>query len=122
MDQDYNNLLTLFRIFKNRPSHLARFLIDNKALDDKFLKKIEGSGKLSNIDRSNIEDGQYFKNISEMKSYYDSLMEDFDLMKSKKSKKELREYLSNLLNKAIMEEDFEEAARIRDFIFFNKIK
>jgi hypothetical protein len=119
----YKNLLTLLRIFKNRPNHLSKFLLENKALTDDFLKKIENNDKLSNINPSKIGDGHfYFSNISEMKSYYTSLVEDLDLMKTKRDRETLKKDLQEMINKALLEEDYEEAARIRDFMISNKLK
>ena len=31
------NLINLFKLFKNRPNHLVKFLLDNDAFTDKFL-------------------------------------------------------------------------------------
>ncbi len=122
MDKN-KNLLILLRIFKNRPNHLSKFLLDNKAFTEDFLKKIESNEKLSNINPSKIgEDHFYFSNISEMKSYYTSLVEDLDLMKSKKDRESLKHDLQLMIEKAILEENYEEAARIRDFMISNKLK
>jgi hypothetical protein len=123
VDNNYKNLITLLNAFKNRPNHLSRFLLENKAFTDEFLSKIESNEKLSNINLSKIGDESfYFSNITEMKSFYSSLVEDLELIKSKKDKETLKKDLLELLSKAILNEDYEEAARIRDFMIFNKLK
>lgn len=120
---NHKNLVKLLNIFKNRPNHLSRFLLDNKAFTEEFLSKIESNDKLSDINLSKIgDDSFYFSNISEMKLFYSSLVEDLDMMKSKKDKDSLKRDLLELIEKAINEEDYEEAARIRDFMISNKLK
>lgn len=123
MDKNYKNLLTLLKIFKNRPNHLSRFLLENNALTEDFLSKIEENEKLSNVNPSKIGDDHfYFSNISEMKSYYASLVEDLDNLKSKKDEESLKMDLLEMINIALLEENYEEAARIRDFMIHNKLK
>ena len=96
MSENYKNLLTILKIFKNRPNHLSKFLLENKALTKEFLDKIENNDKLSNINLSKIgEDHFYFSNISEMKSYYASLVDDLELMNSKKDRESLKKDLTS---------------------------
>jgi len=45
----YRNLYLLLKVFKNRPFHLAKYLLDNKALNDSFLKKVAESDKIKNL-------------------------------------------------------------------------
>ncbi len=121
--ENHKNLITLLKIFKNRPNHLSRFLLDNKAFTEEFLSKISSNDKLSDINLSKIGDNSfYFSNISEMKVFYSSLVEDLDIMKSKKDRDVLKKDLLDLISKAIDEENYEEAARIRDFMISNKLK
>ena len=47
------NLITLLKIFKNRPYHLSKYLLDNSAFDNSFLNKIKNSDKLSTLSESN---------------------------------------------------------------------
>lgn len=123
MERDYKNLLVLIRMFKNRPNHLSKFLIENNALTKEFLDRIEISDKLSNANLSKTgEDSYYFTNITEMKAYYSSLIDDLELVKTKKSREDLKKYLTEGLETAILNEDFEEASRIRDFIIMNKLR
>ena len=43
MNNSELNLVNLFKLFKNRPYHLTRFLLDQDALKDNFLKKINNN-------------------------------------------------------------------------------
>ena len=115
------NLLTLLKLFKNRPYHLAKFLLENNAIRSDFLKKIEKNSKLSEANASDIGDDHfYFTNISEMKAYYASLIEDLEAEGPDREK--IKSDLEELIKRAVEIEDYEEAARIRDFMFLNKLK
>ncbi len=117
----YKSLNLLLRMFKNRPYHLAKYLIDNQALTTEFLKKIEESDKLKEITQE--ENSKllpvYLPNINKMKEYYNSFLET-DL--KSKSIEEVTEYLNNKLNECIKNEQYEDAARIRDYMTRKGIK
>jgi len=120
---EFGNLLVIFKLFNNRPHHLLKFLTDNKALNPDFLNKISESEKLNEIQKNGLSDNHlHFKNISEMKNYYSSLIDDLENLKSKKTLEELTNELNNKLSKAIEKEDYEEASRIRDYMKMNNIK
>jgi protein-arginine kinase activator protein McsA len=55
-----------------------------------------------------------------MKAYYASLIEDLESEGPDREK--IKSDLEELIKKAVEIEDYEEAARIRDFMFFNKLK
>ena len=123
MSKDHKNLITILKIFKNRPNHLCRFLLENKAFNKKFLDKIESNDKLSEVNPSKIGgDHFYFSNVSEMKSYYASLIDDLESINLKKDREILKRDLQERLNSAVLEEDYEEAKRINDFMILNKLK
>ena len=50
----YRNLVIFLKMFKNRPYHLAKQLIENDALTKDFIKKISDNPKLGEVgdDRS----------------------------------------------------------------------
>ena len=48
-DQLYKNLITILKLFKNRPYHLAKYLIENDAFNDSFNKRLLESDKLNEI-------------------------------------------------------------------------
>ena len=109
MDQEkiYRNLVKLFKLFSNRPNHLAKYMIDNVAFNDFFLKLVENSQKLEEIE--NIPS---FKAIQEMNDFF-NLMEDFS---TKKSSSKTIEELNQKLNEYLELEKYEDAIRIRDYI------
>jgi hypothetical protein len=112
MDNDkiYESLINILKLFKNRPYHLAKYLMDNKSLSDSFLKKLSKS----NFSKSDLN----FKSISEMNDYFNSLLDDIDL----KNKEESVIEINKKLDKLISEEKYEEAIYIRDYMLRNKIR
>jgi len=118
----YRNLVILLKMFKNRPYHLAKYLIENDSLTDDFMKKISENGKLSDIGKE--EESQkpvYFLDIGKMNDYYSSLSED-NVAKAVKTDEETVAYMNQRLEAFIKEEKYEEAARLRDYMAKNKIK
>ena len=119
----YQNLLVVLKLFQNRPHHLTKFLIDNDAMCPDFLSKISDSDKLSDMARDGIKDNHlHFNTISDMQNYYNSLVDDLENLKRKKTPEELLVELQEKLRIAIDNEDFEEACRIRDYMKINNIK
>jgi len=112
-DDEKNNLINFLILFKNRPYHLAKYLIDNSAFTNDFITKISNSDKLS--DKSIVVNN--FKNISEMEDYYTSLISD-----SKKPKNELIKELNDKMDYLVLNDEFEEAAKLRDYMIKYKIK
>jgi len=122
MGDSYQNLLIVLKLFQNRPHHLSKFLIENKALNPDFLDKITDSDKLSDMAKNGIKDNYlHFNSISEMKKYYSSLIDDLENLKKKKTKEELEIELNQKLKSAIESEDYDAASRIRDYMRLNNI-
>ena len=48
----YRNLVRLLKLFQNRPNHLAKYLIDNVAFNDLFLKILLESEKLYDLENT----------------------------------------------------------------------
>jgi|APCry1669189665_1035243.scaffolds.fasta_scaffold01239_7 hypothetical protein len=120
--ESYQNLLIVLKLFQNRPHHLSKFLIENKALNPDFLEKITDSDKLSDMAKNGIKDNYlHFNSISEMKNYYTSLIDDLENLKKKKTKEELEIELNQKLKLAIEREDYDAASRIRDYMRLNNI-
>jgi hypothetical protein len=123
MDDELNkNLITLFKIFKNRPYHLTKYLIDNNALNKEFIKKVRESEKLNNITNNKLDSEVYFTNISQMEDFYSSILDEVKKLTDGKSSDVIEEELNNKLNDLIKNEKYEEAAQLRDYMIFNKIK
>ena len=123
MDSNFNkNLITLLKLFKNRPYHLAKYLNDNNAFKEDFLKKLSQSQKLNQIKIEEAEIPYYFSNISQMEDFYNSLLEEVKELAKLRSLEDITEELNNRLNKLIAEEKYEEAAQLRDYMYNSGIK
>lgn len=110
-DEFQNNLVNFLKLFKNRPYHLAKYLIDNSALTKDFYNRISKADK--------IENNKYFTDITEMNEFFNSLL---DVKKSKKSIEEITKEVNLKMDDLIKNENFEEAVRLRDYMIKNKIK
>lgn len=118
----YRNLVILLKMFKNRPYHLSKYLIDNEAFTKEFMKKIAENGKLADLGQEEKPKGPvYFLDIGKMNDYYASLS-DANMPKSTHSPEEVEAYLNAKLDSLIDEEKYEDAARLRDYMVKNKIK
>lgn len=105
--QLYENLVNLLNLFKDRPYHLAKYLMDNNAFNEKFLSKVEKS----RID-SYVEN---FKDISQMQDYYNSILDE-NMVNRKKTFQEVIIDLNNKLDALISEEKYEDASYLRDYM------
>jgi hypothetical protein len=99
-----SNLLSLLKLFNGRPHHLAQFLLENDALND---------------DKSFVPK---FNNIDEMKDYYNSFINEIEGSIKNRTKEEIELELSEKIRIAIESENYEEAARIRDYMIKYKLK
>ena len=112
---DYKNLSKFLKFFINRPNHLARYLIDNDALNKEFLNKI------SSLDSSEMDESKlislYFLDINQMNNFFKKLIEKND---PNYSDNNLIEELEKELQNCLFEERYEDAIRNRDYL--KKIK
>jgi len=108
---DYKNLSKFLKFFINRPNHLARYLIDNDALNKEFLNKI------SSLDSSEMDESKlislYFLDINQMNNFFKKLIEKND---PNYSNNNLIEELEKELQNCLFEERYEDAIRIRDYL------
>jgi hypothetical protein len=121
----YKNLVSLLKLFKNRPYHLAKYLIDNSAFNKNFVNKVLKSEKLNEFSEDKIESintSVYFVNISQMEDFYNSLLEEMKDISKVKNAEEIATELNARLNELIKNEKYEEAAKIRDYMSKNRIK
>jgi hypothetical protein len=117
------NLITLLKIFKNRPYHLSKYLLENLAFSKSFLNKIQNSEKLSSLsDESDTDFPSYFPNITQMEDFYNSLLEEVREISETKRLGDLTENLNSKLVDLINNEKYEEAAALRDYMTKNGIK
>ena len=104
-----NKLIKLLKLFQNRPNHLAKYLIDNNAFNEIFIKNIINSKKLDDIENI-LPD---FKNIEEINNFFNFFDDSY---KSKKKQEKSLEELTEKLEEYIKAENYEDAIRIRNYI------
>jgi len=115
---DYNkferNLVLLFKIFNDRPHHLAKFLIENNSMTPEFINLVLNSTNLNdaNFDINKID----FNDFGEMNTFFK------DLIDQKKGKSHLAKELNKQLFELVSKEMFEEAAELRDYMIKKNIK
>lgn len=122
-DELYHNLVTLLRTFKNRPYHLAKYLIENSALNSEFKKNILNSDKIKELQDKIEQEGSnlpaiQFNDIGSMKDYFNSLSQ----LSEKEDTKELTKELNQKMIDLLKEENYEEAAKLRDYMIRKNIK
>jgi len=120
-DKLYRSLVSLLKIFKNRPNHLAKYLVENDAFTNDFIYKLENSDKLKKL-IDDESDSMYFTDISKMDKFYNSLIDDIKKMPKSKSILYITNELNGKLDLLIKEEKYEEAASMRDYMSRNNIK
>lgn len=127
----YKNLVILLKMFKNRPYHLAKYLVENSALTNDFITKLQNSEKLKEMSNEEKTSEQkllpppvpvYFVDISQMENFYSSLIDDIKQLSKDKGIDQIEKELNEKLDKCIKEEKYEDAARIRDYMVRNGIK
>lgn len=122
-DRTQRNLITLLKLFKNRPYHLSKYLLDNSALNKEFLKKIDKSFKLNELSNkySNL-DLDSFNSLTQMDDFYNSLLEEMHEIVLHDKSVNLSKSLNERLDFLIRDEKYEEAAAIRDYMTHLGIK
>lgn len=104
-----SNFLTFFI---NRPNHLAKYLMDNDALNKEFLNRI-ASVDLPEISESKMNE-VYFLDINQMNIFFKNLLNKEKYPDS--NNEDLIKELEKELQKSISEERYEDAIRIRDYL------
>lgn len=110
-DKLYEGLINILKMFKNRPYHLAKYLIDSNAFNDSFVKKMVNSKKPTKLPI-------VFKDINEMNDYFNSIIDDGI---KEKTPQELSIELNNKLTQLLKDEKYEEAIYLRDYMNKNNI-
>ena len=122
----YRSLIVLLKMFKNRPYHLAKYLVDNNSLSQDFIKKLLKSDKLKEISDEETNKPSvipvYFVDISQMETFYNSFIDDFKQVSKETSIEDLTKDINGKLDDCIKTEKYEEAVRIRDYMVKNGIK
>lgn len=114
----YNRLLILITLFKNRPHHLVKYIINNSILSESFIDKLLNSDKIKNLTQVDIETTNKFTNITQIEDFYTSLITDIE----SGDKKEIENKLNKKMDNLIKEERFESAAKLRDYMKRKGIK
>jgi hypothetical protein len=124
-EQLYRNLIAILKLFKNRPYHLAKYLIENEAFNDEFINKLLESDRLNQIGQEEskaLVKAVYFVDISQMTDYFNSLTQE-DFKSKRRSISNLTpEQLNQKLEQYLREERYEDAIRIRDYMIKHNIK
>lgn len=118
-DKLYKNIISMLRLFKNRPYHLAKYLMENKAFNNDFIRKIVESDKLTSLESEQPSKTVFF-DISSMNRHFDSLIDDISSDVTPKSM--TVEEINSKLDQCLREDRFEDAIRIRDYMKKNNIK
>ena len=127
----YRSLVIMLKMFKNRPYHLAKYLVENSALTEDFIKKIKNSDKLKEMNEDDKSSEQkllpvpvpvYFVDISQMENFYNSFIDDIKQLSKEKSIEEITKDLNKKLDSFIKNEKYGEAARVRDYMMRNNIE
>lgn len=126
----YRSLVILLKMFKNRPYHLAKYLVENSALTDEFIKKLKNSDKLKELNEEEKSEQKllpvpvsvYFLDISHMENFYNSFIDDIKQLSKEKNIEEITKEINKKLDDLIRQEKYEEAARVRDYMNRNNIK
>jgi hypothetical protein len=118
MNGAYEKLVIFLKLFKNRPYHLSKYLLDNNALDKNFIKTLLNNKKIDNMLDSNVSID--FESIKDMNSFYSKLVDIEKL--DNKTFEEIEQELNIKLNKLIQIENYEEAIILRDYMNRKNIK
>jgi len=117
----YRNFVTLLKLFKNRPYHLAKYLIQNGAVKEEFLSKIVNSDRLRNLKEDDFND-KIFMDINQMNDFFNSLTTEVKKLSMFRTNDEIEQDLNKKLADLLNDEKYEEAAILRDYMFSNGIK
>lgn len=120
------NLITFLSIFDGRPNILAEYLLEYDILDDKIIALLLNNKELGEKSKELKEKGEiekpYFTSIEEMQEFYNKFFaydkeRSFPLLGAATQE----EAIILEIKKAIENEDYELAAKIRDFCKNNNI-
>lgn len=114
----YKNLISLMKMFEDRPYHLVKYLMENGAFTDQFKSSVSKNNFLDKV-KEDEEDYLasrqiYFVDISQMNDFFNSLFSDIEWTRD--STPNLTKDLNTKLDNYIREERYEDAIRIRDYM------
>ena len=104
-------------MFRNKPHLLTKYLLENNAMDSKFMDKLIG-----NLPLMMESNEPHFLTINDMNDYYNRFAEYNPEISGEKSVEEIEKELNRRLNDAIENERYEEASKIRDYMKKNNYR
>ena len=117
------NLIAFLTIFDGKPNMLAEYLMEYDIITEKIANMLINNKELSKKSKELKDNGEiekpYFSNIEEMKEFYNSFFKTervFDPINNPSQASLLEE-----IKKAITNEDYEMASKIRDYCKINNI-
>lgn len=120
------NLITFLTIFDGRPNILAEYLLEYDVLDEKTISLLINNKELSKKSKELKEKGEiekpYFTSIEQMQDFYSKFfMWDKDKTFPLLGAATHEESIALEMKKAITNENYELAAKIRDYCKVNDI-
>jgi hypothetical protein len=113
-NNQFLSLVNFLKYFINRPNHLARYLIDNEALNKDFIRNISKSPRFNDDANGESKLMVYFVDINQMNNFFKNLNPKFDNNNS--DGLDLYTELNIELQNCLREERYEDAVRIRDYL------
>lgn len=123
----YRNLSILLKLFKNRPNHLSKYLIENSAFSEEFLYNIISSKKLNDMNPEDtfnyfVEESRlnpvHFTDFNEMENFYTDIIANKSAIVDTS---ELVLELNSKLKRYIADDNYESAIKLRDYMISNNI-
>lgn len=116
------NLITLLKVFENKPNLLAQYLLEYDILDDKMKKLLLDNKELFNLSKE-LDDSMeikipYFNTIEEIEFFYSKFFNNINGTLSKESSEEI---FNQQLKTYLINEEYEKAAKLRDYCMKNNI-
>lgn len=114
----YKNLISVMKMFENRPYHLVKFLMEKNAFTDEFKSVVMRNNFLDKVkeDEDDYLSSKkiYFIDISQMNEFFNSIFKDSDW--GVDTQPDLTKDLNSKLDGYIRDERYEDAIRIRDYM------
>lgn len=117
-----DKLKILLKIFESKPNLLAQYLVEYNILSEDFLSKLDKNKNIENqlnfYNQNNNIEKPLFSNLEEMQEYYNSLFEENkdDIKHPVLGVSTRTEMLIKQLKDAIKSENYDKAAKLRDYI------
>jgi protein-arginine kinase activator protein McsA len=117
-----DKLIALFSMFENKPHLMAEYFLEYDLLKSSQKEQLLTNESLEEKTKEFKETGKiikpYFKNLEQMQKYYNDFFYQEEIQQKHPilGYKTRKESLLNQLENAIQNEEFEKAAKLRDYI------